>query len=186
MIETSRLTLRLATEDDVQELIRYHAENAAHLAPWSPASTADVLSADYWEDQIALRRAEFDARLGARFFIFPRDGGGRVAGNVALTQIARFPQHSCYLGYGLAAWAVGRGFMTEAVRATVAYAWAELGLHRVMANYMPHNLRSAAVLRRCGFVVEGYARDYLLIAGRWEDHLLTAITNPEWSGGGAS
>ncbi|HKF75835.1 MAG TPA: 30S ribosomal protein S5 alanine N-acetyltransferase, partial [Candidatus Dormibacteraeota bacterium] len=36
-----------------------------------------------------------------------------------------------------------------------------------------------SVLRRAGFVVEGYARDYLLINGRWEDHMLTAIVNRE-------
>ena len=29
--------------------------------------------------------------------------------------------------------------------------------------------------------VEGYARDYILINGRWEDHILTAITNPDWT-----
>ena len=45
---------------------------------------------------------------------------------------------------------------------------------------MPHNRRSAAVLRRTGFIVEGCARDCLLINGRWEDHVLTAITNPDW------
>jgi ribosomal-protein-alanine N-acetyltransferase len=50
-----------------------------------------------------------------------------------------------------------------------------------MAGYVPHNIRSAAVLRRAGFTVEGYARDYILINGRWEDHILTAITNPDWS-----
>lgn len=182
MIDTSRLVLRLAVESDVPELVRYQRENAVHLARWSPLSSADLLSAEHWEDQVALRRAEFDAGLGARLFIFPKDAGGRVAGNVALTLISRFPQHSCFLGYGLAESAVGAGYMTEAVKAMVGYAWDRLRLHRVMANYMPHNVRSAAVLRRCGFTIEGYARDYLLIAGRWEDHIMTAITNPDWTG----
>jgi ribosomal-protein-alanine N-acetyltransferase len=46
---------------------------------------------------------------------------------------------------------------------------------------MPSNERSAAVLKRCGFKVEGHATAYLLINGRWEDHVLTAITNPALS-----
>jgi len=33
---------------------------------------------------------------------------------------------------------------------------------------------------RCGFVIEGHAKAYLLINGRWEDHVLVAITNPDW------
>ena len=179
-METPRLWLRLATETDVPELVRYQRENAEHLAPWSPLTSPAAQSAEYWESQVNLRRAEFEAGVGARFFVFPKAEPGRVAGNIALSQISRFPQHSCYLGYGLAAWAVGRGYMSEAVAAMLAYAWNPLGLHRVMANYMPHNTRSAAVLRRCGFAVEGYARDYLLIAGRWEDHILTAAVNPSW------
>lgn len=32
-----------------------------------------------------------------------------------------------------------------------------------------------------GFKVEGYAYDYLLINGRWEDHVLTSLTNPAWT-----
>ena len=40
-----------------------------------------------------------------------------------------------------------------------------------MANYVPTNERSGRVLRRLGFVVEGYARDYLFIGGAWRDHV---------------
>jgi ribosomal-protein-alanine N-acetyltransferase len=70
--------------------------------------------------------------------------------------------------------------MTEAVRAAVDFAFGTWGLHRVAANYMPRNTRSGAVLERCGFKVEGHAPAYLLINGRWEDHVLTAIINPSW------
>ena len=43
-----------------------------------------------------------------------------------------------------------------------------------MANYMPHNSRSAALLFRLGFEKEGVARSYLKIAGKWQDHVLTS------------
>jgi ribosomal-protein-alanine N-acetyltransferase len=49
-----------------------------------------------------------------------------------------------------------------------------------MASYLPHNQRSGKLLKRLGFVVEGYARDYLLINGLWQDHILTSLTNPNW------
>jgi ribosomal-protein-alanine N-acetyltransferase len=68
--------------------------------------------------------------------------------------------------------------MFEALQAGIAYAFDELGFHRVMANYMPVNERSGRLLRRLGFVVEGYARDFLLIDGQWRDHVLTALTAP--------
>ena len=86
------------------------------------------------------------------------------------------------MGYSLAEEVQGHGYMLEAVRGAVGYAFQELRLHRVSASYMPHNRRSAAVLRHAGFTIEGYARDYIRIEGRWEDHIMTAIVNPDWSG----
>jgi len=71
--------------------------------------------------------------------------------------------------------------MAEALRALIAYAFGELGFHRIMANYIPTNERSGLLLRRLGFVVEGYARDYLEIDGAWRDHVLTSLTNPNYS-----
>ena len=162
------------------EIARFYVDNRAHLEPWSPTLAPDAFSRDYWAAQLAQRRADFDAGLSMRAFLFPRDASDRVIGNVSLTQIQRGPAQSCLLGYSLAAEVQGRGYMVEAVRGVVAYAFGQLRLHRVVANYMPHNRRSGSVLRRAGFSVEGYARDYLLIAGRWEDHVLTGITNPDW------
>jgi ribosomal-protein-alanine N-acetyltransferase len=182
VIETERLVLRLPVEEDVPAIIDFYASNRAHLEPWSPAWPTTFLAADYWSDQVAARWAEHRAGHGLRTFILQRTDM-RLVGNISLTQIERGPGQYCVMGYGLAESAQGRGYMVEAVRAMVAHAFGVLGLHRVTANYMPHNVRSAAVLRAAGFMVEGYARDYLLINGRWEDHILTAISNPDWSAG---
>ena len=46
------------------------------------------------------------------------------------------------------------------------------GLHRIMATHLPQNLRCARLLRKLGFVVEGYARDFILMNGRWADVVL--------------
>ena len=36
----------------------------------------------------------------------------------------------------------------------------------------------SALLERLGFEREGFAREYLMINGRWEDHILTSLINP--------
>lgn len=177
---TERLLLRLPRAAEAPELVRFYLANHEHLQAWSPTFPADFFTEAFWREQARLRRLDFRAGREARTFLFPRDRPDRVIGQLSLTQIARGAFEACTLGYGLAADAQGRGYMVEAVRAAVAYAFQELGLHRVMAAYMPRNRRSAAVLRRAGFTVEGYARDYLLIDGRWEDHVMTSITNPGW------
>jgi ribosomal-protein-alanine N-acetyltransferase len=55
-----------------------------------------------------------------------------------------------------------------------------LNLHRVMANYLPENERSARLLARLGFCIEGQANAYLQIAGAWRDHILTSLVNAQW------
>lgn len=83
------------------------------------------------------------------------------------------------MGYALDEAAQGRGYMSEACRVGIDYIFKETRLHRIMANYMPHNTRSAAVLERLGFTIEGTARAYLYLAGAWQDHVLTSLPNPE-------
>jgi len=103
---------------------------------------------------------------------------GAVLGVANFSNVVWGPFCACFLGYHLDARWEGRGVMCEALTAALAYVFHDLGLHRVMANHLPENVRSARLLRRLGFVPEGYARDYLFIDGAWRDHVLTALTNP--------
>ena len=44
----------------------------------------------------------------------------------------------------------------------------------------PTNRRSLALVRRAGFVREGYSRRYVRIAGRWRDHVRMALLVEDW------
>ena len=70
--------------------------------------------------------------------------------------------------------------MTEALRLMLAYAFNDLKLHRLEANVQPENVSSLALVKRAGFVREGYSRRYLKIAGRWRDHERWAILREDW------
>lgn len=183
-IETDRLILRLPELEDAGEIAAYYRENRDHLQPWSPRWPPDVLSEEFWREQVPQRHADLADGTAVALFLFEKRAPRRVIGNLSLTQIVRGAAQRCTIGYGLAARAQGQGFMVEAVRAAVAYAFDDLRLHRVTASYLPRNRRSAHVLQRAGFEIEGYAKDYLRIDGRWEDHIITAITNPAWDGRG--
>ena len=181
MIETQRLIIRLPQVPDVPEVIRYYSENRAHIQAFSPTFAPDFLDVATWLEQVRARTLEFAAGESFRGFLFDRLAPVRVVGNINLTQVHRGSFQSCVLGYGLAASEQGKGYMTEAVGGAVSFAFGTWKLHRVAASCMPSNVRSAAVLRRCGFQVEGQAPAYLFINGRWEDHVLTSITNPDWT-----
>ena len=106
------------------------------------------------------------------------DDGGKMVAECNFTNIVRGPFQACTLGFSVAAACAGQGIMTGVVRQATETVFAEYGLHRIMANYMPRNAASARVLEKCGFVRESFAKQYLRIAGRWEDHVLTALVNP--------
>lgn len=75
----------------------------------------------------------------------------------------------------------GRGIATAAVREMTALAFDDLGLHRVEAATLTHNVRSQRVLEQSGFVRFGLAPTYLMIAGSWQDHVLFHLLNPRWT-----
>ena len=180
--ETERLVVRLAADEDVPEIVRYFNDNREHLRPFDPVRPPAFFEARFWDAQVKQSVTEFLGDRTLRLFLFRAGCARTIMGTVNFTRIDRGISQSCSLGYGLAADAQGQGYMEEALRPAIDFVFGSLRLHRIEANYMPHNRRSGNLLRRLGFVVEGYARDYLLINGRWEDHVLTSRTNPDWEG----
>lgn len=117
---------------------------------------------------------------GYQFIARLRDGDPDIVAPINLRHIIRGVMDGAMMGYSIDARHQGRGLAYEAVGAVVHYGFDTLRLHRIAANYQPSNERSGALLRRLGFAVEGYARDYLYINGAWRDHILTARINPAW------
>ena len=177
IIQTTRLVVRLVEPDDVDEVIAYDRRNAEHVATWAPAASGDAFDRGKRRERIARRRAEADADTGYGFIATLHEDPRIVAG-ISLNHVVRFAFQACHLGYSVDGEHEGKGLASEAVLAVVDFAFATLGLHRLMANYQPTNERSGRLLRRLGFVPEGYARDYLFINGAWRDHVLTALVNP--------
>lgn len=178
--ETERLVVRMAGEADAPAIVRYWTANRAFLAPWDPARPAEFFTEGFWRDQVRRNREELEMDRALRLFVFSRAADGEVVGTVNFTEFVRGIFHACYLGYGLSAANEGMGLMREALRPAISHVFGAMRMHRIMANYIPHNRRSGNVLKSLGFAVEGYARDFLRINGRWEDHVLTALVNPEW------
>lgn len=67
--------------------------------------------------------------------------------------------------------------MTEILETSIGYMSDIVGLNRIMATYMPHNVASERVLLKQGFEKEDVARKYVKIAGQWENYILTSKLN---------
>jgi len=181
-LATARLVVRLARPGMQAAMARFLAENfEGHLDRWSaPAATAFFTEA-FWRDRLAIAVEEFHAGRAARFVLqAPGPETGAVIGTCNYTNIVRGAFQACHLGYQVGRAHEGQGLMAEALRATNAYMFESMRLHRIMANFRPENERSRRLLERLGFVEEGFARAYLFIDDAWRDHVLTSLVTPAY------
>ena len=74
-----------------------------------------------------------------------------IIGVANFSNVVRGSFHACYLGYSIGEKWQGQGLMFEALTAAIRYMQRTQHIHRIMANYMPHNKRSGDLLARLGF-----------------------------------
>ncbi|WP_028227262.1 GNAT family N-acetyltransferase [Paraburkholderia ferrariae] len=153
--------LTRVTRSDAHDLIAANRESQSYHHPWA-ASFTDQAGFDAW----------FARTLtGPAIGLVAREAESNdIVGVVNINEIVAGVFQSAYLGYyGMQRYA-GRGYMTEALRAAIDYAFSDLGLHRLEANIQPGNEASIALVRRLGFQKEGFSPRYLRIDGEWRDH----------------
>jgi ribosomal-protein-alanine N-acetyltransferase len=178
---TNRLLLRVRIPEDIPQIIQYFTINKAYLTPFSPTWGDGFFTAEYWQYQIEQYHLELIHGCALRLFIYHQINRTKIIGVVNFSSFVRGAANFCNVGYSLAETAQSHGYMTEPLQASTEYIFQELNFHRIMANYMPHNRRSGNMLKKkIGFVIEGYARDYILINSKWEDHIFTSLTNYNW------
>jgi len=171
------ITIRPIRIDDAEAISALRRDSREHLAPWEPDRGEASFTTEGVRESIgaSLQRAEAGTALS-----FVIEDAGRIVGGIVLNSIVRGPYfRSCSTGYWVAKAAAGRGVATEAVRLAKRIAFEDLHLFRVQAETLIDNYASQKVLQRNGFEPIGMAPAYLKIAGRWQDHLLFQVLNPE-------
>jgi ribosomal-protein-alanine N-acetyltransferase len=158
----------------------YYTRNRTHLQPWEPTRSAAFYTQAHQAAEIERAIEDCERGTGLRFLAFEA-GEPRIVASINLSNIRRGVIHCAIVSYAVDAACAGRGYATELVRAIVSYAFDTLGLHRVEASYQPENRASGRVLAKNGFIVEGYARDYLFLNGAWRDGVLVSRTNDAWT-----
>ena len=179
-----RTLLRFARDDDARAFLAMLKRSREHLAPWMPRSARAS------EPTLARKFArmlppECNTPTKLRVLVCAREAddagpAGRMVGVVSLGNISEWPQLAATTGYWLGAGETGKGLMRDALAAMVDVAFEEKKLHRVVANILPANRRSRAVVEALGFTKEGIARGLVEIDGAWRDHVVWSMLANEW------
>lgn len=173
-IETERLVLRGFTMDDLADFNAYcQNPDVGPNAGWPPHQSLE-------ESGEVLR----SFIQGGQVWAICERESGRVIGSLGLHPDKRrdLDFSSCrMLGYALAKSSWGHGYMTEAVRAALRYAFEELRLQLVTVYHFAYNQRSRRVIEKVGFVSEGtLRRAFVRYDGRIFDECSYSMTRDEW------
>jgi ribosomal-protein-alanine N-acetyltransferase len=172
-ISGAGVVLRVPQSSDYTEWAALREISRTFLVPWEPTWPADDLTRGAFRRRLKRYAEDLRADLAYSFLIF-RDSDGAMAGGVTLANIRRGVAQAGSIGYWIGAPFARQGYMTAAMRALIPFCFGTLRLHRLEAACIPTNAASIALLEKTGFQREGYARSYLCINGKWQDHLLYA------------
>jgi len=175
-----RVFLRPPERGDYETWAGLRANSRDFLVPWEPSWPPDALSRASFRARVARYAEDWRADQAYNFFIFAHDE--TLVGGIGLSNVRRGVSESASLGYWVGEPFARRGYMTAALPLVIDFAFERLGLHRLEAACLPSNIPSQSLLLKAGFRQEGRAREYLCIAGKWQDHLLFAILRADRAG----
>ena len=174
--DTERLIIRAPRSGDGAQVAEAVRESLDELRPWMPFASEEptVESQEAWVRQ---GTASWIARNDLPMLLFLKDTQTLVGSS----GLHRFDWNvgKFEIGYWARTGFAGRGYITEAVNGITQFAFAYLKAHRVEIRCDVKNVRSAAVAKRCGFLLEGILRnDDLGLDGSLRDTLVFSKISP--------
>lgn len=173
-LETERLVLRPACMADYPQWKFVRSRNYDYLKPFEPAWPAGCLTRDFFERRIKRLNDDWRNDRTYAFVLFLKDEGDLIGG-LNINNVARGAANFGSLGYWLDQTVQGRGYMTEAGFSILHHAFSSLRFSRMNAATLTHNEKSRAMLERLGFSEDGFAKKYIQIDGRRQDHILFGL-----------
>jgi len=174
VLRAGQVYLRAPQMSDFQNWAELRASSREFLTPWEPTWPRDDLAKSSFRRRLKRYGRDMRDDLAYPFFLFEIDSDN-IVGGLTLSNVRRGVAQTCALGYWIGAPYAGKGHMTAAVTAIIPHVFKTLQLHRLEAACLPFNEASVRLLNRSGFNEEGYARRYLRINGKWQDHLLFGL-----------
>jgi RimJ/RimL family protein N-acetyltransferase len=179
-IRTERLTLRMMTDADVEDVFAYQSrEDVCRYLLFEPRTLAEVTERVATFGAASTLAVDGDYLQLALELPATATTTARVIGDSYFT-IASAENAKGEIGWTLHPDFVGFGYAAEAARAVLSIAFDAIGLHRVVAELDPRNDASIALCRRLGMREEAHFVEDLWFKGAWADTGMYAIVRNEW------
>jgi ribosomal-protein-alanine N-acetyltransferase len=178
-IETQHWWLMPVDPIFAPEQVRYIARNEKRFLS-AMSIDKEMEKTAFWSEAMTGQQEGMKNQLSVNLLGFLKDSdGSKIGCNIDFVNIIHDDFQACTVGLKIDYSLEGLGLMHEAMEASINQIFSHFRLHRIMACHLPENIRSAKVLRRLGFVVEGYARDFVKVNGKWCDNILLSLLHPD-------
>ena len=84
------------------------------------------------------------------------------------------------LGYFILPEFHGRGYITEALREVIKFAFEDNDVHRISTGCLKENRASERVMQKCGLIKEAEFRSYIWHDGKMKDRVEYRLLRSEW------
>lgn len=172
-----RIRLKLTTPEDAEDHLEYYLANREFLAAFEPRKDERFYTLEGQRMELTERFQQFLQGGLVNFGIYRADV---LIGKIQLSNIVPGSFRSAMIGYALSRDNLNQGYMSEAVGIICDYCFNDMGLHRLEASTLLHNVASQHVLLNNGFRLLGVNEKYLQINGVWQDHNTYYLTKEQW------
>lgn len=172
-LKTTRLQLRCINSSDVKEIFELRT-NKEVLKFLDRDPMANEKEAYAFIDIVLDTLKRNDGIL----WVITHKDSDKLIGTIGYWRIMK-DHHRAEIGYQLSPAEWGKGIMKEALLKVIEYGFREMKLHSIEANIHPGNLASAALLKACGFVQEGYFRESYHHNGKFSDAAIYSLLSTD-------
>ena len=166
-IKGRNIKIQVLTQDDAEDVLDFQLRNRGFLGRFEPSRDESFYTLDNQKHNLTESYKQYLNGNGINFGIYK---DGKFIGKIRISNIVMGVFKNAFIGYSIDEKEQGNGYMKEAVKLVVDYAFEELELHRIEATTLIDNEKSQRVLRGCGFKELGISEKYLYINGGWRDH----------------
>lgn len=177
-LKGSNIEVKNLTPDNAQEMLDYYIRNFNHLKEFEPQKDRSFYT---YEVQYSILMESYKQLIDGTGIDLGIFKDNKIIGKIRISNIVYGVFRNAFIGYSMDEKEQGKGYMKEAVKLVLQYAFSELELHRIEATAMVENTKSQRVLRSCGFKELGISEKYLFINGEWKDHVVFYNVNSEYS-----
>ena len=168
-LETERLRLSVLRKSEAQKITEYFIKNREFHRKFAQTHSDDYFTVSSQKKYLAYDCDSFLEGTLVPLWISLK-GDPEVIGRISFFNFAYGGMMSCACGYHLDKEHVGQGYMTEALKGSMAFLFDEYKMHRIEAFILPENEPSLDLVKRLGFHYEGRRISYMHINGKYRDH----------------